>query len=72
MIRIQEELVRNNTKLVETNNKLAEQVIELYSRQSLMDTKELIESIAREVAVNIKSELKNFHAREDAGCADVG
>ena len=72
LIRIQEELVRNNTKLVETNNKLAEQVIELCSRQSPMDTKELIETIAKEVAVNIKSELKNFPAREDAGCANVG
>lgn len=72
LIRMQEELIRNNTKLVETNNKLAEQVIELCSKQSPLETQELIESIAREVAVNIKSELKNFHAREDAGCADVG
>lgn len=72
LIRMQEELIRNNTKLVETNNKLAEQVIELCSKQSPLETQELIESIARAVAVNIKSELKNFHAREDAGCADVG
>jgi len=72
LISIQEQLVRNNTKLVDTNNKLAEQVIELCSQQSSPGTKELIESIRKEVIESVKSELKNFHAREDAGCANVG
>jgi hypothetical protein len=71
LISIQEQLVRNNTKLVDTNNKLAEQVIELCSQLS-PGAKELIESIRKEVIESIKSELKNFHAREDAGCANVG
>lgn len=72
LIRIQEQLVLNNTKLVDTNNKLAEQVIELCNNHSLPGAIELIEKLKNEIIFSIKDQLKNSPAREDVGCANAG
>lgn len=73
------QLIRNNTILVESNavmadsvKKLTDQIIKLCSNEPPSGLTETIEAIKREITETIRGELKNNHAREDAGCADVG
>ena len=73
------QLIRNNTILVESNavmadsvKKLTDQIIKLCSNEPPSGLTETIEAVKREITETIRGELKNNHAREDAGCADVG
>lgn len=71
LIKIQEQLMLNNTKLVETNSKLTEQMIELFNKQDKIESRAILESVKKEIEI-LKNEIKNAPARGDAECADVG
>jgi hypothetical protein len=73
------QLIRNNTILVESNammadsvKKLTDQIIKLCTNEPPAGLTEAIEAAKREIKEAIRGELKNNHAREDAKCADVG
>lgn len=71
LISMQEQLMLNNTKLVETNSKITEQLIEFYKKQEEAESRTILENVKKEIE-NLKRELKNSPARGDAGCANAG